>query len=187
MDDSIKSVLNHTEDLMKKALLHLESELLKVRAGKASPVMLDGVMVEYYGSPTPVSQVGAVSVADARTLTIKPWEKNMIGPIERAIQEANLGINPQNDGELIRLPIPRLTEDRRKDLVKQAKAEGEHAKVSIRNIRQEANNKLKNLHKDGVAEDEIKNAEKKIQDSTNKYATRVDEILKGKEDEIMTV
>lgn len=187
MDDSIKSVLSACEENMKKSIHHLEAELLKIRAGKASPVMVDGVMVDYYGSPTPINQVAAVSTADAKTLTIKPWEKSMIPAIERAIIEANLGFNPQNDGELIRIMIPTLTEERRKDLAKQAKSEGEESKISIRNARQDANNKLKQLQKDGTEEDLVKVAEKNVQDLTDKYAKQVESILEVKEKEIMTV
>ncbi|MEM9933478.1 MAG: ribosome recycling factor [Bacteroidota bacterium] len=172
---------------MNKALEHLEKELTKIRAGKASPVMLSGVKVDYYGSPTPIDQVAAVSAGDATTLIVKPWEKSMIQPIERAIMGANLGLNPQNDGEMVRIPIPRLTEERRKDLVKQAKGEGETGKVALRSVRQDSNAKLKKLQKDGASEDEIKGAERKIQDLTDTFTKKIEDMLKNKEGEIMTV
>ncbi len=187
MDESIKPIMDATEESMNKAIEHLESELLSIRAGKATPIMLDGIKVDYYGSPTLISQVAAVNVGDARTLVIKPWEKNMIPSIEKAINEANLGFNPQNDGDIIRIPIPRLTEERRKDLVKQAKAEGENTKISIRNARQDANQELKQLQKDGVSEDLVKSAEKDIQDMTSTFTKQVDQIISTKEEEIMTV
>jgi len=187
MDESIKPILDATEESMNNAIEHLESELLTIRAGKATPVMLDGIKVDYYGSPTPINQVAAVSAGDARTLVIKPWEKNMIPNIEKAINEANLGFNPQNDGDIIRIPIPRLTEERRRDLVKQAKAEGENTKISIRNARQDANQELKQLQKDGVSEDIVKSAEKDVQDMTHKFTKQVDQIISPKEEDIMTV
>ncbi len=187
MDDTISSILSSAEEKMNKALERLEGELTKIRAGKASPVMLSGVKVDYYGSPTPIDQVAAVSAGDATTLIVKPWEKSMIQPIERAIMEANLGLNPQNDGEMVRIPIPRLTEERRKDLVKQAKGEGENGRVALRSIRQDANTRLKKLQKDGASEDEVKGAEKKIQDFTDQFYKSIDDILKTKEGEIMTV
>lgn len=183
----VKQVLDLAEDHMKKSLHHLENELVKIRAGKASPVMLEGVTVEYYGTPTPLSQVANVTAADARTLTIQPWERNMLAPIERAIIAANLGLNPSNDGVLVRVPVPALTEERRKDLVKQTKTEGEHAKVAIRSLRHEALDKIKKLVKEGVSEDEGKAAEKKVQELTDKYVKSVDEVLHAKEQEIMTV
>lgn len=185
MDENIKPLLTTTKDHMEKSLLHLESELGKIRAGKAHPSMLDAVKVDYYGMMVPISQTGSVSVADARTLTIQPFERKMISTIERAIMEANIGLNPQNDGTLIRIPIPPLNEARRKELSKQAKGEGETAKIAIRNIRQDGNNKLKKMDK--VSEDLKKDAEKRIQDMTNDYIARVDKLLKAKEDEIMSL
>src|SRR5689334_6200278 len=137
-EDEVSLTLEMTEDSMKKAISHLEAELGKVRAGKANPQMLDGIMVDYYGNPTPINQVGNISIMDARTISIQPWEKNMLQPIERAIIAANIGINPQNDGNLIRLFLPPLTEERRKELAKRCHAEGEHSKVAIRNIRRDA-------------------------------------------------
>src|SRR4026208_816991 len=138
MSDDISLLMDETEDLMNKAIAHLEAELIKIRAGKANPQILDGIMIDYYGSQTPIGQVGNISVMDARTLSIQPWEKNMLQPIERAIIAANIGINPQNDGNMIRLFLPPLTEERRKELVKRCHAEGEHSKVAIRNIRRDA-------------------------------------------------
>lgn len=187
MDESIKPILQEMEDHMQKSIAHLKAALQKIRAGKAAPEMIESVTVEYYGSPVPVNQVATVSAADARTLTISPWEKKMISVIERAILEANLGFTPSNDGEMIRIVLPSLTEERRKQLVKQTKTEGEQAKVAIRNVRKDSNDKLRTLQKNGLAEDMIKNAEKKVQDITNLYITRVDEVLKEKEDQIMTI
>ncbi len=187
MSDDLLLVLEDAQDLMKKALNHLESELIKIRAGKANPQMLDGLTVDYYGSATTISQVANVSVADARTLTIQPWEKNMLQPVERAIIAANLGVTPQNDGNIIRLFMPPLTEERRKEFVKRANGEGEHSKVAIRNIRREAIEEVKKLQKEGLSEDEAKDAEKKIQDTTDKHISLVEKHLAVKEKEIMSV
>lgn len=189
MDESIDSILSHTQEGMQKSLEHLEAQLVKIRAGKASPVMLEGVMVDYYGNPTPVSQVANVSAADAQTLVVKPWERTMIPAIEKAIMEANLGFNPMSDSEMVRVPIPRLNEERRKTLVRQAKDEGENGKIAMRNIRQDANNKLRKLLKDGdgISEDEVKNAEKEVQQIMDEFTKKVDNILKTKENEIMKV
>ena len=185
MDESIKPLLTGAKENMQKSIQHLELELAKIRAGKASPVMLDGVRVDYYGAPSPLSVLGTVSVSDARTLSIKPFDRKTIATIERAIIEANLGLNPQNNGEVIRIPIPALTEQRRKDLAKQVKAEGETAKIALRNIRQEINGKLKKLQ--GVSEDLVKDAEKKVQDFTNNSITNIEKLLKDKETEIMSL
>jgi ribosome recycling factor len=179
MDDATES--------MDKAIKHLEVELTKIRAGKANPQILDGITVDYYGAATPLNQVANVSVADARTLTIQPWEKNMIQPIERAIIAANIGINPQNDGQMIRLFLPPLTEERRKELVKRSAAEGEHAKVGIRNIRRDAIEGIKKLQKDGLSEDTAKDAEADVQELTDKYIVLVDKHLATKEKEIMAI
>ena len=154
MSDDLMLIFEETDDLMKKAVAHLEAELVKIRAGKANPQMLDGIMVDYYGSATPINQVGNISVMDARTLSIQPWEKNMLQPIERAIIASNIGINPQNDGNLIRLFLPPLTEERRRELVKRANGEGENSRVAIRNIRRESIEQIKKLQKDGLSEDE---------------------------------
>ena len=187
MSDDISLLMDETEDLMNKAIAHLEAELIKIRAGKANPQMLDGIMIDYYGSQTPISQVGNISVMDARTLSIQPWEKNMLQPIERAIIASNIGINPQNDGNMIRLFLPPLTEERRKELVKRANAEGEHSKVSIRNIRREAIEAIKKSQKDGLSEDAAKDAEKDIQELTDKFISLVEKHLTKKDKEIMAV
>jgi len=187
MSDELNIITESAQENMDKAISHLESELVKVRAGKAHPNLVDGIVVDYYGTPTLISQVGNVSVADARTLTIQPWEKNMLQPIERAIIAANIGINPQNDGNIIRLFMPPLTEERRKELVKRAQGEGEHSKVAIRNIRRDAMEGVKKLQKNGLSEDVCKDAEKNIQETTDRYIALVDKHLAAKEKEIMTV
>jgi len=187
MSDELILIMEDLEDSMKKAISHLETELVKIRAGKANPQMLDGIVVDYYGSPTPLNQVANVSVADVRTLTVQPWEKNMLQPIERAIINSNIGINPQNDGNMIRMFLPPLTEERRKEFVKRANGEGEHSKVAIRNIRRDAIEQIKKLQKDGLSEDAAKDAEKDIQDTTDKFILIVDKHLASKEKEIMAV
>src|SRR5688572_8042607 len=185
--EEVSFTMELAEDSMKKAINHLEAELTKIRAGKANPQMLDGIMVDYYGSPTPINQVGNISVMDARTLSIQPWEKNMLQPIERAIIASNIGINPQNDGNLIRLFLPPLTEERRRDLVKKAHGEGEHTKVAIRNIRRDAIESIKKSQKNGLSEDAAKDAEADVQTITDKFISLVDKHLGTKEKEIMTV
>lgn len=187
MSDEINIIQSQALDGMNKAINHLETELVKIRAGKATPGLVDGLVVDYYGNPTPINQVGNITVADARTLNIQPWEKNMLQPIERAIIAANIGITPQNDGHTIRLFMPPLTEERRKDLVKRSHGEGEHSKVSIRNIRRDAMEHIKKLQKNGLSEDVCKDAEKNVQDLTDKYIGLVDKHLAAKEKEIMTV
>src|ERR1700722_9551582 len=187
MSEDLEFILEETRDNMKKALDHLETELIKIRDGKANPQMLEGLTVDYYGSPTVLNQVSNVSVMDARTLTIQPWEKNMLQPIERAIINANLGVTPQNDGNVIRLFMPPLTEERRKEFVKRASGEGEQSRVAIRSIRREAIEQIKKLQKDGLSEDEAKDAEKEIQDITDKNIGFVDKHLAAKEKEIMAV
>ncbi len=187
MAEDVSSILAVADDHMQKAIHHLESELQKIRAGKANPQILDGIMVDYYGSPMPVGQVANVSVLDARTLSIQPWEKNMLQPIERAIIAANIGITPQNDGSLIRLFLPPLTEERRKELVKKCHAEGEHSKVAIRNIRRDAIEHIKKLQKNGLSEDAAKDAEASIQQVTDKFTGIVEKHLSAKEKEIMSV
>jgi ribosome recycling factor len=187
MSDDLELILEDARDSMKKAISHLESELIKIRAGKANPQMLDGLTVDYYGSPTALNQIGNVSAMDARTLTIQPWEKNMLQPIERAIINANLGVTPQNDGNIIRLFMPPLTEERRKEFVKRAGGEGEQSKVAIRSIRRDAIEQIKKLQKDGLSEDEAKDAEKEIQDITDKNISLVEKHLAAKEKEIMSV
>lgn len=185
--DDIKSIQQNADEHMKKAIDHLEIELIKIRAGKANPQMVDGITVDYYGSQMPLNQVSNVSVMDARTLSIQPWEKNMLQPIERAIIAANIGINPQNDGAIIRLFLPPLTEERRKELVKKCHAEGEHSKVAIRNIRRDAIEHIKKLQKNGLSEDVTKDAEAEVQIMTDKFITGVDKHLAAKEKEIMAV
>lgn len=187
MEEEIEIILESAQESMRNSIVHLEKELTKIRAGKANPNMLDSVFVDYYGSQTPLAQVANVGTMDARTLTVTPWEKSTLEPIERAIINANLGLNPQNNGEMIIINIPQLTEERRKDLVRQAKAEAEDAKVSIRNARKEANDEVKNLQKDGMSEDQAKGVEDSIQELTDKHSNRVDAILEAKEADIMKV
>ncbi|MFM2138081.1 MAG: hypothetical protein RJA57_388 [Bacteroidota bacterium] len=187
MAEDVASVLADAEDHMKKAISHLEAELVKIRAGKANPQMLDGIQVDYYGAPMPINQVSNISVMDARTLSIQPWEKNMLQPIERAIIAANIGITPQNDGALIRLFLPPLTEERRRELVKKCHGEGEHTKVAIRNIRRDAIEHIKKLQKNGLSEDAAKDAENDVQGITDKHTAAVEKHLGAKEKEIMSV
>ena len=180
-------IIDDAKVSMKKAIDHLEAELVKIRAGKANPVMLDGIMADYYGAATPINQVANITAMDARTLSVQPWEKNMLQPIERAIIAANIGINPQNDGNIIRLYLPPLTEERRKELVKRCNSEGEQAKIAIRNIRREAIEHIKKLQKDGLSEDAAKDAETDIQEITNNYISLVEKHLSLKDKEIMAV
>lgn len=187
MDPQIKTQVDAAKQQMEKAILHLEQELTKIRAGKANPSMLDNIMVDAYGAKTPINQVGNINTQDSRTLVIQPWDKSMLDGIAKAIHESNLGLNPQNDGTLIRLSIPPLTEERRKDLVKKAKVEAENCKVAIRTIRKDANEAVKRSQKDGVPEDEVKDGEKQIQLLTDSYSTKCDKHLEIKEKEIMTV
>ncbi len=187
MPEELDLIIEISQDSMEKAITHLESELLKIRAGKATPSIIDGIVVDYYGNPTPINQVGNISVADARTLTIQPWEKNMLQPIERSIIAANIGLNPQNDGHLIRLFLPPLTEERRRELVKRAQNEGEQSKVAIRSIRRDAMEQIKKLQKNGLSDDVTKDGEDNIQQITDKFILLVDKHLGTKEKEIMTV
>lgn len=187
MSDELIKVSSEVNVAMKKAITHLEAELVKIRAGKANPNMVDGIMVDYYGNPTPVNQVANVSVLDNRTISLQPWEKNMLQPIERAIIAANIGINPQNDGNIIRLFLPPLTEERRKELVKRCNNEGEQAKIVIRNIRRDAIESIKKLQKDGLSEDIAKDAEKDVQDITDRHISLIEKHLAAKEKEIMAV
>ena len=187
MSDELKKISTEAENVMKKAINHLEIELSKIRAGKASPSILDGVNVDYYGTPTPISQIANVQVLDARTISIQPWEKNMLPLIERAIMGANIGITPQNDGVNIRLFTPPLTEERRKEMVKKAGGEGEQSKIAIRNIRRDRIEQVKKLQKDGTSEDICKGAEDEIQSLTDKHIGLVEKQLEAKEKEIMTV
>jgi ribosome recycling factor len=187
MEEEVKIIVESAEELMEKSVEHLDQELLKIRAGKANPVMLDGLRVDYYGAPTPLVQLAGVSAQDARMLVVSPYDRKSIQAIERAIIEANLGFNPQNDGIVIRIPIPQLSEERRKQLVKQARDEGEHAKIAVRNIRRDHNDQLKKLKDEHVSEDQIKLGETKVQEVTDTYVHRIDDILKKKEGEIMTI
>lgn len=187
MNDTVENIISNTAQLMHKAIQHLELELSRVRAGKANPQILDGIMVEYYGNPTPLSQVANISTPDARTITLQPWEKNMFQPIERAIIASNIGLNPSNDGNIIRLFLPPLTEERRKELVKRVNGEGEQAKVAIRSIRRDGIEAIKKLQKDGMSEDAAKDAEASIQGITDKEIIAIDAVCKDKEKEIMTV
>ena len=187
MQEDIDLIIEVAEEHMQKSIEHLERELGKIRAGKANPKILDGVLVDYYGSMTPLNQVSSISTPDPRTIAIQPWEKGMIGPIEKAIMTANLGLNPDNNGETIRINIPPLTEERRKDLVKQVKKEGEDARVGIRSARRHSIEELKKLKNDGLSEDLEKDAEEEVQKLTDKYTKMVNDILSKKEDDIMTV
>lgn len=187
MNEDIQMAIDEAKSSNQKAVEHLESELRKVRAGKANPSMLENVMVEYYGSETPINQVANVNSTDARTLTVQPWEKDLLDEVSKSIMNANLGLNPQNNGDMIIINIPPLTEERRKDLVKKAKAEGENAKVSIRNNRKEANDLIKGLKDEGVAEDMIKAGEDEVQEITNTFSDQVDNIVSAKEKDIMTI
>lgn len=183
--DELDLYLDEAKDLMTKALNHLGHELTKIRAGKANPAMLDGIMVSYYGSMSPLNQVSSMTTPDARTIFIKPWEKGLIHEIEKAIQNANLGLNPQNDGQQVIINIPMLTEERRKQLVKQVGQECEHGRISVRNIRKETNEHLKKVK--GVSEDDVKFAEETVQKLTDDFIARIDALMKKKEGEIMTV
>jgi ribosome recycling factor len=187
MTEDVDLIIEDAQDLMKKGIGHLEQELTRIRAGKANPTMLDGINVDYYGSPTLISQVANITVLDAKTISIQPWEKNMLGPIEKSIMQANIGITPQNDGNQIRLFLPPLTEERRKELFKKASGEGEHSKVAIRSIRRDAIEQIKKLQKDGLSEDAAKDAEEAIQELTDKYIVLVDKHLAAKEKEMMSV
>ena len=185
--EEIEFILDSAKESMEGSIAHLEKEFLNIRAGKASPQMLGSVFVDYYGSQTPLSQVSNVNVPDARTITIQPYEKSMLQPIEKAIMIANIGFNPMNNGDMIIINVPALTEERRRDLVKQAKAESEDAKISIRNARKDANTEIKKLEKDGTSEDVCKTAEEDIQKLTDGFIRKVDEHLALKEAEIMKV
>ena len=187
MTEDVQLVFEMTRERMEKALEHLDTELNRIRAGKANIHILDGIMIDYYGVMTPLNQVSNISTPDAKTIAIQPWEKNMIDKIERAIQQANIGITPINNGELIRLGIPPLTEERRVSLVKQVKNEGENARISIRNARRDANEEYKQMQKDGLSEDDVKRAEDNIQEITKEFSEKVDKIIEAKEEDIMTI
>lgn len=187
MEEEVQIQLEDTSEKMQKAIDHLSDDLRKVRAGKATPSLLDGIMVDYYGSMTPLNQVSNVNTPDAKTISVQPWEKNMIEPIEKAILAANIGLTPINNGELIRINIPALTEERRKELVKQIKNSGENTKVSIRSSRREAMDVFKKMKNEGLSEDQEKDAEAEVQDLTDKFIKKVDEVIASKEKDIMTV
>jgi len=187
MNEEIEFTLDETNEGMYLALQHLEKELQKLRAGKASAQMLDGVRIDYYGVMTPIDQTANISTPDARQIIVQPWDKSVLGLIDKAIQAANLGFNPKNEGEILRITVPPLTEERRRDLVKKAKTEAENGKISIRNIRRIANETAKKLKKEGVPEDEIDKLEADIQKLTDEYISKVDKILEVKEKDIMTV
>ena len=187
MTEEIEFILEATEESMSNSIVHLEKEFLNIRAGKASPAMLGSVFVDYYGSATPLSQVSKISIPDARTITLQPFEKNMLQLIEKAIMVANIGFNPMNNGDMIIISVPPLTEERRRDLAKQAKVEAEDAKIGIRNVRKDANTDIKKLEKEGTSEDICKSAEDEVQNLTNSFIRKVDELLAVKEAEIMKV
>ncbi|MDH8701927.1 ribosome recycling factor [Dysgonomonadaceae bacterium PH5-43] len=182
-----KEIFGSAEEKMIHSLAYLEDVLSRIRAGKANVHILDGVKVEYYGGMVPLSNVATISAPDAKTITILPWEKTMIRPIEKAIQDSDVGITPENNGEIIRLGIPPLTEDRRKQLVKQTKAEAENAKIGVRNARRDANETIKKAVKDGISEDEGKDVEGQVQKLHDRYLKKIEEVLSAKEKEIMTV
>lgn len=187
MTEESKFIVDELQESMQHAIVHLEKEFHKYRTGKASPQMLEGVRVDYYGVPTAVDQIANINTPDARQIVVQPWEKNMLNPLAKAILDANLGFNPQNNGEILRIMVPPLTEERRRDLVKKAKAEAENAKVAIRNLRRTAVEEAKKLEKEGASEDEIKVLEKEIQHITDSYTVQVDKVLEHKEKDIMTV
>jgi ribosome recycling factor len=187
MTEESQLCLMETRDGMEAAIHHMEREFQKIRAGKASPSMLDGVKVDYYGTLTPIEQMANINTPDPKQIIVQPWDRNMLSPLEKAIMAANLGFNPQNDGTVLRIIVPALTEQRRKDLVKMAKAESENAKVAVRNIRKSGMDIARKLEKNGIPEDEIKKLEAEIQNLTNKYTARVDVLLTAKEKDIMTI
>lgn len=187
MEEDIALYLEAAEESMQNSVEHFKKEAQRVRSGKATPAMFDGIKVDYYGSQTPLSQVANIKAQDGRTLILAPWEKSMLAPIEQAIFQANMGVTPQNDGEIIRVVLPMLTEERRKDLIKQVQAMVENAKVSIRNARRDAMNEIRKAVKDGYPEDAGKNKENAVQALTDKYSAEVERLLKLKEEDIMTI
>jgi ribosome recycling factor len=187
MNEEVQMVYEMTKERMEKAIEHLDNELIRIRAGKANIHILDGILVDYYGSPTPLNQVSNISTPDAKTIMIQPWEKTMIDPIEKALMNSNVGITPANNGEVIRLVVPQLTEERRRELVKHVKTEGENARVSIRNARREANDEYKSMQKDGLSEDEAKSAEDNVQKLTDEFTEKVENIVDAKDKDIMTI
>ena len=187
MSEEAKMIIDDSKESMKESLKHLDKEFIKIRTGKASPKMLLGVMADFYGAQTPIEQMANISTPDARQIVVQPWDKNTLAPIEKAIMNANLGLNPMNDGELLRISVPPLTEERRLNLVKQAKAQAEDTKLGIRNIRRSANEMAKALKDDGISEDAISNLEMDIQTLTDKYIKIVDEVFVVKETDITTI
>ena len=187
MNEEIDLILEESKNMMDNAIEHLEHELARLRAGRSNPALLDGISVDYYGVRSPLSQVSNINTPDAKTINVQPWEKNMLSVIEKAIMAANIGLMPINNGEVIRINIPPLTEDRRHALVKQVRNEGETAKISIRNARKWANDELKRLLKEGLAEDLEKNASDEVQEATTSYNGKVDKIIVAKEKDVMTV
>jgi len=187
MNEEVQLYLDEAKDSMERAIKHLDNELTKVRAGKANPHMLDGIFIDYYGVNSPLAQIATINTPDARTIAVQPWDKKMIEPIEKAIMAANIGIHPANNGEIIRLNVPALTEERRRDLTKQVKSEGEASKVTIRNVRRDTNEELKKLQKDGTPEDMVKKAEEEVQKLTDIYIKKIDELVEKKDKEIMTI
>ena len=187
MTEDAQFCLDESGESMQNAISHLEREFQKIRAGKASPQMLEGVMIDYYGSMTPIEQTANINTPDPRQIIVQPWDKGILPIIEKAIIAANLGFNPQNEGEILRIKVPIITEERRKEMVKKAKAEAEISKISIRNTRRTANDLAKQLEKDGTPEDEVKKLIEKIQDLTNDYIAKVDKVFEAKEKDIMTV
>ena len=185
--EEIEFYLDAAKETMDGALKHLNIELAKIRAGKATPNMLEGVQVEYYCMMSPLQSVSSITTPDARTLAVKPFEKRLIGEIEKAIRNANLGFNPSNDGDVVRINIPPLTEDRRRDLMKRVKNEIETAKINVRNVRQDANNSIKKLKNDGVSEDDIKRGEERVQKITDSYVAKIEQVLTARETDIMSV
>lgn len=187
MNEEVEMLMEIVREKMDKSLIHLEKELSKIRAGKADPRMLDGIQVNYYGNNTPINQVSSINTPDPRTISIQPWEKAMLEVIEKAILAANIGLTPMNNGELIRINVPILTSERRRDLVKQVKNETENAKIVIRNYRREGNEEIKKLKKDGLSEDLAKDTEEEVQKLTDNYIKKIDDIYDKKEKEIMTI
>lgn len=187
MNEEAQFVLDEAAESMQNALKHFERELQKIRAGKANPQMLESVKVDYYGVLSPIDQISNINTPDPRQIIVQPWDKNMLTVIEKAIMAANLGFNPQNNGEVLRIIVPALTEERRRDLVKMAKNETENARVTIRNIRRSANDSAKKLEKLGVPEDEVKQLEKEIQVMTDRFIARIEQVMDAKEKDIMTV
>lgn len=187
MNEDALIIIETMKESMQSAVNHLEKEFHKFRTGKATPQMLEGVKVDYYGTPTTIDQVSNINTPDPRQIVVQPWEKNMLIPIAKAILDANLGFNPQNNGEILRIAVPPLTEERRRDMVKKAKAEAENAKIAIRNVRRSAHDEVKKLEKQGIPEDEVKVYEKEVQNLTDMFIARVDKVLESKEKDIMTV